>query len=284
MKYTPRELRGNVNVSRTHPLIEFAWLAGALLILCLTALLLLGWGSDYAVGHLPARYESWLGDHLQVPFHGKASLPLERRLEGLLQCLPPDSSLRAHRFRVQLVDSPEVNAVALPGWRIVVFRGLLKKVKSENELAMVLAHELGHFAHRDHLRSLGRGLGITALSLLVFGRDSSISDAAGKLFLDVESHYSRRQEEAADRFALQLLVARYGHAGGATDLFRRLARKAGGHLPFLFASHPHPADRIRALEKEIDARHYPVKPVVSLGDDLLPQHPSAAGSGPAPVR
>ena len=45
-----------------------------------------------------------------------------------------------------------MNAVALPGGNIVVFAGLLKEIKSENELAMILGHELGHFAHRDHLR------------------------------------------------------------------------------------------------------------------------------------
>jgi predicted Zn-dependent protease len=271
MKYSPRQLSGNVNVSRTHPLVELAWLAGGLALLCLTALLLLGWGSDFAVDHLPPRYERWLGEHLQSPFPGEFSPPLQRRLEGLLQCLPTESPLRGHRFTIQVADSPEVNAVALPGWRIVVFRGLLEKVGSENELTMVLAHELGHFAHRDHLRSLGRGLGVTALSLLVFGRDSGISDAAGKLFLDVESHYSRRQEAAADSFALTLLVARYGHAGGATDFFRRFDGQAGSRIPYLLASHPHPADRIRDLDRAIAKNNYPLDPVVPLGDDLLPQ-------------
>ena len=271
MKYTPRELSGNVNVSRTHPLTELAWLAGSLLLICLAALLLLGWGSDYAVSHLSPRYERWLGAHMHTPFPGKPSPALQRRLEALLKCLPADSPLRGRRFSVRIADSPAVNAVALPGGRILVFRGLLDKVGSENELAMVLAHELGHFAHRDHLRSLGRGLGVMVLSLLVFGPNSGVSNAAGKLFLDVESHYSRRQEAAADRFALKLLVARYGHAGGATDLFRRLKRQAGSRLPYLLASHPHPADRIRALEKDIEDHHYPLAPVVPLGKDLLSQ-------------
>jgi predicted Zn-dependent protease len=270
MKFTPRELSGNVNVSRTHPLVELAWLAGALLLLCAATLLLLGWGSDYAVSHLPPRYERWLGEHLQFPCPGTASPALQQRLETLLKCLPEASPLRDRSFSVQIADSPEVNAVALPGWRIVVFRGLLGKIRSENELSMVLAHELGHFAHRDHLRSLGRGLGVTALSLLVFGRDSSISNAAGKLFLDVDSHYSRRQEAAADGFALHLLVARYGHAGGATDLFRRFGDQAGCRIPYLLASHPHPADRIRALEKDIEDHNYPLAPVAPLGRDLRP--------------
>jgi len=270
MKFTPRELTGNVNVSTTHPLVEFAWLAGGLLALVLAALLLLGWGSDYAVGHLPPRYERWLGEHLGGAFPGSSSPALQQRLEGLLKSLPQDSPLREVPFRIELAETPEVNAVALPGWRIVVFRGLLDKVGSENELAMVLAHELGHFAHRDHLRSLGRGLGVTFLSLLVFGPDSGISNAAGKLMLDFESHYSREQEAAADRFGLELLVARYGHAGGATDFFRRFDARAGSRIPYLLASHPHPGDRIRELDAAIAESGYVRQALEPLGGDLLP--------------
>ena len=278
MKFTPRELRENVNVSATHPLAEFAWLAGSLLLLCLAALLLLGWGSDYAVAHLSPRSERWIGAHLPSPFAGAPAPPLQQRLDRLLACLPDASPLRAYHFTVELVDTPQVNAIALPGGTIAVFRGLLDKIGSENELAMVLGHELGHFAHRDHLRSLGRGLGVTALSLLVFGPDSSVSNAAGKLFLDFESHYSRKQEASADAFALQLLVARYGHAGGALDLFRRFDAEAGSRIPYLVASHPHPADRIRSIEALIAARDYPLAPLTPLGQDLASEIASDAAA------
>lgn len=268
MKFTPREPTENVNVSPTHPLVEFAWLAGGLALLVTLALLLLGWGSDYAVSHLPPRYERWLGDHLALRYSAKPDPALQRRLDRLIECLPQDSPLRAYPFSVERVETKEVNAVALPGWRILVFRGLLDKIGSENELAMVLGHELGHFAHRDHLRSLGRGLGVTFLSLLIFGPDSNVSNAAGKLMLDAESHYSRAQEAAADAFALQLLVARYGHAAGATDFFQRLEARAGSRIPYLLASHPHPAARIRALNEAIATHHYPQRQVEPVGEDL----------------
>lgn len=269
MKFTPRELHGNVNVSATHPLVELAWMVGGLLFIGLAVLLLLGLGSDYAASHLSPQQERWLGEHLSLPFPGESNPALQTRLDGLRQSLPADSPLRDYPFRVQVVETPEVNAVALPGWRIVVFRGLLDKVGSENELAMVLAHELGHFAHRDHLRSLGRGLGITFLSLILFGPDSSVSNAAGKLLLDAGSHYSRQQETAADRFGLELLVARYGHAGGATDFFRRFDAEAGSRIPYLLASHPHPGDRIQALEELIAGAGYPLRDVEPPAEELV---------------
>jgi predicted Zn-dependent protease len=52
------------------------------------------------------------------------------------------------KINVYLMENEEINAVALPGGNIVVFTGLVAQVESENELAMVLAHEMGHFTHR----------------------------------------------------------------------------------------------------------------------------------------
>ena len=271
MKFTPRELHGNVNVSATHPLIELAWMVGGLLLIALTFLLVLSLGTDYAASHLNPQQERWLGEHLPAPFPAESSPALQNRLDELLQKLPADSPLRNYPFSVQVVETPEVNAVALPGWKIVVFRGLLNKVGSENELGMILAHELGHFANRDHLRGLGRGLGITVLSLVLFGQDSSVSDAAVKFLLGASSHYSRQQETDADRFGLELLVTRYGHAGGATDFFRRFDAEAGSRIPYLLASHPHPGDRIKAIEELIASAGYPLQEVAPLSQEFVQQ-------------
>jgi Zn-dependent protease with chaperone function len=60
-------------------------------------------------------------------------------------------------YKVSVHDQATVNAVALPGGNIIVFKGLLTELKSENEVAMILAHELGHYAHRDHLHGIGQG-------------------------------------------------------------------------------------------------------------------------------
>jgi predicted Zn-dependent protease len=134
---------------------------------------------------------------------------------------------------------------------------------------MVLAHELGHFAHRDHLKRLGRGLGLTVAAMLMFGEDSGISRLVSNLFLVTESSYSRQQESDADQFGLDLLVASYGHAGGATDFFARVGKDAGSHIPYLLASHPHPDDRIEELQSLIHEKNYRAEETAPLGDDLL---------------
>jgi predicted Zn-dependent protease len=288
LKFTPKHIDDNVNVSKTHPLTELAWLVGGLLLLTLVFYLILGVLSDLAVAKIPIRAELWLGEYFVESFEATENEPLRRRLQTLLDNLPADSPLHDYTFTVQLVESEEINALALPGGHIVVFAGLVEQAESENELAMVLAHELGHFAHRDHLTRLGRGLGLTFAAMLVFGEDSSASNLASKLFLVTESHYSREQESAADSWGLDLLVASYGHAGGATDFFNRVGAESGARIPYLLGSHPHPDDRVNELREHIADKGYRVEETAPLGEDLMgdlrvddESHPEALQPGGA---
>ena len=269
MKFTPKYIDENVNVSKTHPLAELAWLVGGMLLLALVFYLVLGVTADLAVAKIPIKAEVWLGEYFVDSFEANEDEALRRRLQTLLDNLPADSPLHKYSFTVQLVKNNEVNALALPGGHIVVFSGLVEQAESENELAMVLAHELGHFAHRDHLKRLGRGLGLSVAAMLVFGEDSAISRLVSNLFLVTESSYSRQQESDADRFGLELLVNSYGHAGGATDFFARVGKKAGSRAPYLLASHPHPDDRIEELQSLISENGYRVETITPIGDDLF---------------
>ncbi len=269
MKFTPKHIDENLNVSKTHPLAELAWLVGGMLLLALVFYLVLGVTADLAVAKIPIKAEAWLGEHFVDSFEANEDEALRHRLQRLLDNLPADSPLHQYRFNVQLVKNEEVNALALPGGHIVVFSGLVEQAESENELAMVLAHELGHFSHRDHLKRLGRGLGLTVAAMLVFGEDSAISRLVSNLFLVTENSYSRQQESDADRFGLALLVNSFGHAGGATDFFARVGKKAGSRAPYLLASHPHPEDRIEELQSLIRENGYRVETITPIGDDLL---------------
>lgn len=268
MKFTPRELPENVNVSRTHPLAELAWLCGGLAVLGLALFLAMGLLADLFVAKLPPAAEAWLGRQMVGQLAARRHPPLEERLGALLRALPSDAPLRRQQFTVYLLDNEEVNAVALPGGHILVFSGLLAQTLSENELAMVLAHELGHYQHRDHVRQLGRGVAVALATLLVFGQESQVSETAARLFMTIDARYSRQQETAADLWGLDLLAARFGHAGGAVDFFRRLAAQAGSRIPYVVASHPHPDDRIAELERGIARHGYRLDDVLPLGSDL----------------
>jgi predicted Zn-dependent protease len=269
VKFSPKHIEDNVNVSKTHPLAELGWLVGGLLLLVFVCYLALGLATNIAVAKIPIKAETWLGEKFIGRLEALTNQPLQENLQRLLDKLPADSALHQYNFHVQLVKSDEINALAMPGGHIVVFSGLVEQAESENELAMILAHELGHYANRDHLRRLGRGLGLTVATFLLFGENSAASDLASKFFLVSESHYSREQEASADRFGLDLLVASYGHAGGATDFFARVGQKVGSQAPYLLASHPHPQARIDELEELIREKNYLVKSTIPVKADLI---------------
>jgi predicted Zn-dependent protease len=275
MKFTPRPLAENVNVSKGHPLAELAWLLGGLALILMVFYLLVGQTVEVVAERLPAGAERWLGRQALKNFAAAENPELDRRLQALLAALPADSPLRRSEFRVWVAATDEINAVALPGECIVVFRGLLEAVASENELDMVLAHELGHFAHRDQLKGLGRGLVATFLTMTLFGNDSSAASLVASFTLSFDARYSQRQEAAADAWGLDLLVARYGHAGGAVDFFERMSRREDApRLAYLRASHPHPEDRIRSLERRIAGRQYRLESVTPLdGNRFLAEQP-----------
>ena len=268
MKFSPKSLAGNINVSRTHPLVEFLWLVGGLLAVAGIVFVSLGLLTDVIVSRIPVRAENWLGSKAMERFPSMHNDGLQRRLDALLGGLPPESPLRRYNFRALLMEKDEINAIALPGGNIVVFSGLLRQVQSENELAMVLYHELGHYAHRDHLRGLGRGLGLTVGMLALFGYDSVAGDLVSRLLLSYQASYSQNQEVAADAFALDLLIHHYGHAGGSTDFFSRLAATGKNRIPYLLASHPHPGDRIEKLNNLIAEHGFTVGTTIPLADDL----------------
>ena len=163
------------------------------------------------------------------------------------------------------------NAVALPAGRIILFRGLVEKIGSEEALAMVIAHELGHYAHRDHLRGLGRGLVLMAIGIML-GADAN---APGIIMPSIETldlKFSRRQEQAADYFAIEAVFKAYGKVGEGLKLYDILDEAEPQGFRFvLFSTHPDTLQRKDNLVILIASRQYPKGPATLLpGDGRLP--------------
>ena len=146
-----------------------------------------------------------------------------------------------------------VNAFAAPGGHIVVFRGILARLGSEDELAMLLAHEIAHVKHRDVARGMLRGLGV----MLLMAGVESVGPVLGGVEQMGRLSFSRSQESRADREATRAIATLYGHTGGAIRLFENLKQAVYGdrrELPELVSSHPdfsHPIARIREQSREL---------------------------------
>ncbi len=280
MKYTPKELHENVNVSPTSPLKEFFLLLGGVLGLLIVIYLVLGFAVDLVIPRLPPGIERHLADLYAQAFAHEEQTPAGRYLQELLEDLVKELPENATgSYYVHLIPSSQANAVALPGGHIIVLSALIEELNSENELAFILAHELGHFANRDHLRGLGRGLVMTTISAFLFGVDNNITSFLMNSLLNVEMKFSQRQETKADLFALDLLNKRYGHIAGAVDFFRKTAEKdTRSRLAYYFATHPYPADRVATLQEKIREKEYSTGGKLPL-DERLKALPPVQKSG-----
>jgi Zn-dependent protease with chaperone function len=143
--------------------------------------------------------------------------------------------------------------MAVPGAKMLVTKGLLHKVKTENELAMVLGHELGHFKHKDNIKAMGKGLIFAVAGVLIS------SDNYGSLFgttLELANNrYSQEQEMDADLFGVEMMQCAYGTANGATALFEKM-KKEGEGWKYLLADHPDFIKRIEKMKAYIREKGY----------------------------
>jgi beta-barrel assembly-enhancing protease len=152
---------------------------------------------DWIAPYVPMSWEAALGDAMIGDFGGRfCNGPGgQAALDALVKRIEPKGS----GLKVRVANITMVNAVALPGGTIVIFRGLLQEAKSPDELAGVLGHEIGHVRNRDVMQTLLRQVGLSVL-LGGFG-----SDASGYVSSLVSATYSREAETNADSFSIKLM-------------------------------------------------------------------------------
>lgn len=171
----------------------------------------------------------------------------EQRLAALAQRLMrnwPDNPYGP--VRVAVIEGDTGAAYALPGGVILVTTKLLDIVASENALAYALAHEIGHLERGDHLRIMGRGLLVTVLLDKLGWPEGKIGEFLLGSGLLTQRPFAVAQEEAADRFALALLHAEYGHVGGVAPLLEDISTQ-GWPIDHLVASPRRAGMRIGSL-------------------------------------
>lgn len=155
-----------------------------------------------------------------------------------------------------VLDREEVNAVALPGGYVYIYRGLVEKLDSDGELAAVIAHELGHIAARHAVKRLQGSLGYFALRVLIAGSEGSrqVGRGADLAFNELLLSYSREDELLADRLAVKYM-RRAGFDPRAMlsvlEKLRELERERPLRPKRRFRTHPYISDRIRVVREEV---------------------------------
>lgn len=203
------------------------------------------------------REEAQLGAQYATEIQREVRLIRDPELVAALDRLGQQLVQRADRtgrkYTFYLVDSPEVNAFAIPGGHIFVNRGLIETADQASEFAGVLGHEIAHVTQRHGIKQMEkrRGAGaVVTLIYVVLGREPSgveqVAIQAGGAA--VFARYGRNAEREADQKAVQTLpAAGYDPEGVATffeDLLKQQQREPG-LLDSFFASHPTSQERVQ---------------------------------------
>lgn len=232
-----------------------------------------------AMEHLTPENEYWIGRTVtatilsRYPPYDRPNLNRYLNLVGQTLALFSERPETFGGYHFLVLDSEEINAFAGPGGLITVTCGMLRLCRTEDELAAVLAHEIGHVQHRHGLQAIkksrwtgafttivaeaGKTLGGADLAEAVRAFEGSISDVMQTL---VNSGYGRAAEREADAAAVRILrTAGYDPRALVTMLQEMKRRLKPGGLDFA-KTHPDPEERIQAVLKMLGGGGAPTPP------------------------
>jgi Zn-dependent protease with chaperone function len=224
-----------------------------------TAVAIYVWGipalAALVAPRVPVTWEESVGraamSHLAPPGRRCDDPELARVMDAMVSRLTAPGPPSPYTFRVSVVNRSLVNALAVPGGYVVVFRGLLEQTATAEELAGVMAHELQHVLHRHATRAVIQDASTGLLLMALTG------DVTGPLAYGLQTartlgelRYSRRAEEEADTEGMKMMLAARLDPAGMITFFERIQKEEGAAPKALtyLSTHPLAADRIERLK------------------------------------
>lgn len=160
-------------------------------------------------------------------------------------------------YTFKVLDEDEVNAVSLPGGHVYIFKGLIDKVNSDDQLAAVIAHEISHIVARHSVKKLQGMQAFNILRILtsqIPSGGAEVGGAADVAFTELILGYGREDELLADQLAARYTKRAGFNPGGMISFLKRLQeiekRKPPTQKTY-FKTHPYVPDRIRVVKEEL---------------------------------
>lgn len=157
-------------------------------------------------------------------------------------------------YKVTLINTETINAFALPGGYIHVYKGLLKYLDNEASLSAVLAHEIAHAERRHATKRMTKAYGANfLLGLLLGGNPSQIEEIAANMLSGLGFLYNSREDEyEADEYGFKYLQSTRWYPGAGIFFFEKIKDQSkNSTFAELFSTHPLDQKRIDALNKLI---------------------------------
>jgi Zn-dependent protease with chaperone function len=235
---------------------------------------LIPFATDTVAARVPVAWEERLGRsvaaELAPPGRHCRDPQVARAIEEIMGRLGRALPSTPYTFRVAVVNDRRVNALAAPGGYILVFRGLLERTRTPEELAGVLAHEIQHVIRRDVTRALLRHASTELLLRAMMGDPTGVMayglEAANTL---VALKYSRETEAEADAGGLRLLLAAGIDPAGMLAFFEQplTPEQRQTRLSQYTATHPDTQERLARLRALVsEAQTVPPTPLLPKAD------------------
>ncbi|MGE4248648.1 MAG: M48 family metallopeptidase [Parvibaculaceae bacterium] len=248
-------LAGGINVRKAG---RWAAIIAACALLTLGVLYLtLSYAPQTLAAILPESWRNSLGDQVEATLSNGAKLCATSKTNatlGVLAARLAEGNPEAPAFELKIYDIGIINAFALPGGRIVLTKKLIETAGAPEEVAGVLAHEMGHVYHRHAEAQIVRAMGIELLLKIASGGGDTISGLAGLLAI---LRYSRDAEREADSFALDELNKAAIDPLGLKRFFERVMKLEGdqgssggifGTVSDMMSTHPVTKERVDAIK------------------------------------
>jgi predicted Zn-dependent protease len=247
----------NQNVSKQGFFKDFILLVVGGFVLFFTVYWVLGFFSGEIFANMPIsvqlKIEKKIGTLYFEHFKIINKPTKSEKLQEIVDCFVKDSKyLNYGKINAYVVKSNMVNAFALPGGQIYVTTALMNDVKSDKELEFVMAHELGHFAHRDHMKALGRKAVLIGFSIILTGENSDVTEHLINSIHAFDTKFSQKQEINADMWAVDTLRKKQHSIQGGITFMQRLAKNKNiPEFEYYFATHPRPKLRVEKIQQRI---------------------------------
>lgn len=155
-------------------------------------------------------------------------------------------------YRFKVLDDKEVNAVSLPGGYIYLFKGLTDKVENDNEIAGVIAHEVGHVVAKHIIKKLQAALGYNLMNLILISTtNANVVQGANAAFAAMFIAYSQEDELLADKLAVKYTkLAGYNPEGVLTLLEKLKGQKEIREFSY-WRTHPYITERMAMVRSQL---------------------------------
>lgn len=189
--------------------------------------------------------------------------------ERYLRANGMESEVKNFSWEFNLVKDDQVNAFCMPGGKIVVYEGLMKLASTDDELAVVLGHEVAHAVAKHSNERMSQQIvsqyGARLVSEALSGKSAALQQAAGTVYglgsqYGVMLPFSRKHESEADYMGLILMAMAGYNPQVAVTFWQKMSASGGASVPEFMSTHPSDATRISDIRKHLpEVEKYRVK-------------------------